>query len=74
MPAAAYQPISIHGTLPRRKRGGANFANGNYTWNARANHLQQNPCGNMSLAQGHLHQPVTSPLAHDVSEDFLGFR
>ncbi|XP_033478265.1 breast cancer anti-estrogen resistance protein 3 isoform X1 [Epinephelus lanceolatus] len=62
LPAASYQPISIHGTLPRRKRGGANLTHGNYTWDARANHAQ------------HAHQPMTSPLVQNIIDEFHGYR
>ncbi|XP_070764368.1 breast cancer anti-estrogen resistance protein 3 [Enoplosus armatus] len=69
-PAAAYQPISIHGTLPRRKRGGANLTHGNYTWDPRANHTQPILCGNTSLT----HQPMTFPLVQNIIDDFHGYR
>ncbi|KAM9357681.1 breast cancer anti-estrogen resistance protein 3 [Symphorus nematophorus] len=65
MPAAAYQPISIHGTLPRRKRGGANLPHGNCTWDHRAN---------TPLSPGHVHQPMTSPLVQNIIDDFHGYR
>ncbi|KAI4828817.1 hypothetical protein KUCAC02_022889 [Chaenocephalus aceratus] len=61
LPASAYQQISIHGTLPRRKRGGANLPHGNYTWNT-------------SLPPGHAHQPLTSPLVQHIIDDFHGYR
>ncbi|XP_035509466.1 LOW QUALITY PROTEIN: breast cancer anti-estrogen resistance protein 3 [Morone saxatilis] len=72
-PSAAYQPISIHGTLPRRKRG-VNITHGNYTWDPRANHTQQILSGNMALAPGSIHQPMTSPLVQNVIDDFHGYR
>ncbi|XP_044054364.1 breast cancer anti-estrogen resistance protein 3 isoform X2 [Siniperca chuatsi] len=74
LPTAAYQPISIHGTLPRRKRGGVNLTHGNYTWDPRANHTQPILCGNTSLAPGHVHQPMTSPLVQTIIDDFHGYR
>ncbi|XP_008282513.1 breast cancer anti-estrogen resistance protein 3 isoform X1 [Stegastes partitus] len=74
MPTAAYQPISIHGTLPRRKRGGANLAHGNYTWDPKTNHTQPLLCGNTLLAPGHIHQPMTSSLVQNVIDDFHGYR
>ncbi|XP_029286219.1 breast cancer anti-estrogen resistance protein 3 isoform X2 [Cottoperca gobio] len=74
LPAAAYQQISIHGTLPRRKRGGANLNHGNYTWDPRANHTQHILCGNTSQAPGHAHQPLTSPLVQNIIDDFHGYR
>nr|XP_046248608.1 breast cancer anti-estrogen resistance protein 3 isoform X2 [Scatophagus argus] len=73
-PAAAYQPISIHGTLPRRKRGGTNLTCGNYTWDPRANHTQQILCGNTSLIPGHVHQPTGSPLVQNITDDCHGYR
>ncbi|XP_070688247.1 breast cancer anti-estrogen resistance protein 3 [Pempheris klunzingeri] len=74
LPAAAYQPISIHGTLPRRKRGAPIVTHGNYTWDHRANHTQHTLCGNTSLAPGHIHQPMTSPLVQNIIDDFHGYR
>ncbi|XP_071342410.1 breast cancer anti-estrogen resistance protein 3 isoform X2 [Trachinotus anak] len=74
LPAAAYQPVSIHGTLPRRKRGGNNLAHGNYTWDPRANHTQPLVCGNLSLTPGHIHKPLTSPLVQNIIDDFHGYR
>ncbi|XP_069376765.1 breast cancer anti-estrogen resistance protein 3 isoform X2 [Paralichthys olivaceus] len=68
LPAAAYQPTSIHGTMPRRKKGGNNLAHGNYTWDPRANHTQA------SVAPGHVHQPLTSPLVQNIIDDFHGYR
>ncbi|XP_059197613.1 breast cancer anti-estrogen resistance protein 3 [Centropristis striata] len=65
-PSAAYQPVSIHGTLPRRKRGGASLPQGTYTWDPRANHMQPAP--------GHAHQPLTSPLVQNIIDDFHGYR
>uniref|UniRef100_A0A8C9YX91 BCAR3 adaptor protein, NSP family member n=1 Tax=Sander lucioperca TaxID=283035 RepID=A0A8C9YX91_SANLU len=59
LPAAAYHPISIHGTLPRRKR---------------AIHTQQIFGGNTSLGPGHAHQPMTSPLVQNIIDDFHGYR
>ncbi|XP_039984436.1 breast cancer anti-estrogen resistance protein 3 [Xiphias gladius] len=74
LPTAAYQPVSIHGTLPRRKRGGTNLACGNYTWDPRANHTQPLVCGNTSRAPGHVHQPLTSPLVQNIIDNFHGYR
>lgn len=74
MPPASYQSISIHGTLPRRKKGGAGPAHGNYTWDPRANHTQQSLCGKTSLASRHIHQAVTSPLVQDTTDDCQGYR
>ncbi|TDH08861.1 hypothetical protein EPR50_G00102310 [Perca flavescens] len=74
LPATAYHPISIHGTLPRRKRGGANLNHGNYTWDPRAIHTQQIFGGNTSLGPGQAHQPKTSPLVQNIIDDFHGYR
>uniref|UniRef100_A0A3Q1CUH2 BCAR3 adaptor protein, NSP family member n=1 Tax=Amphiprion ocellaris TaxID=80972 RepID=A0A3Q1CUH2_AMPOC len=74
MPSAAYQPISIHGTLPRRKRGGVNLTHGNYTWDLKTKHTQQLVCGNTLLTPGHIHPPMTSSLVQNVIDDFHGYR
>uniref|UniRef100_A0A667ZT72 BCAR3 adaptor protein, NSP family member n=1 Tax=Myripristis murdjan TaxID=586833 RepID=A0A667ZT72_9TELE len=65
LPAAAYQPISIHGTLPRRRRGGASAdpAHGHYTWDPRANRTQL-------ITPGHGHQPLSSPLVQNIIDDY----
>uniref|UniRef100_UPI0037E88F0D breast cancer anti-estrogen resistance protein 3 n=1 Tax=Semicossyphus pulcher TaxID=241346 RepID=UPI0037E88F0D len=67
-PATSYQPISIHGTLPRRKRGGANLTHGNYTWDPRANNMKPIPTPRQA------HQPLTSPLVQNIIDDFHGYR
>ncbi|KAG7242274.1 hypothetical protein INR49_023949 [Caranx melampygus] len=72
--AASYQQVSIHGTLPRRKRGGTNLPHGNYAWDPRANHTQPLVCGNTSLAPGYGHKPLTSPLVQNIIDDFHGYR
>ncbi|XP_078802223.1 breast cancer anti-estrogen resistance protein 3 isoform X1 [Oryzias latipes] len=73
IPTAAYQPISIHGTLPRRKRGAGNSStHGSFTWEPKAN--QASLCRNPSLPPGHMHQPTTSSLAPDITEDFNSYR
>ncbi|XP_068176053.1 breast cancer anti-estrogen resistance protein 3 isoform X2 [Antennarius striatus] len=74
MPVPAYQPISIHGTLPRRKRGGANGAHGNHTWDPRANQTQQIVFGKTPPSPGYAPQPATSPLVKDSSDDFPCYR
>ncbi|XP_037326393.2 breast cancer anti-estrogen resistance protein 3 isoform X2 [Pungitius pungitius] len=71
---STYQPVSIHGTLPRRKRGGANLNQDNSTWDPRANHMQQTPWGKASLVPGHTHQPLTSPLVQNIIDDCHGYR
>ncbi|XP_028299415.1 breast cancer anti-estrogen resistance protein 3 isoform X2 [Gouania willdenowi] len=70
-PAAPYQPISIHGTLPRRRKGGANLTHGNYTWDPKANHIY---CENTSLPVGHLQKPATPPVVQTIVDDFHEFR
>ncbi|CAL8307331.1 unnamed protein product [Lota lota] len=74
LPNAAYQSVSIHGTLPRRKQAGANdnHAQGQYTWDPRANH--SNSHGHMPLVPGHVRQPMPSPLVHNAKDDFKGYR
>ncbi|XP_034387411.1 breast cancer anti-estrogen resistance protein 3 isoform X2 [Cyclopterus lumpus] len=71
--SSSYQPVSIHGTLPRRKRGGTSLTHGNYTWDPRANQTQQIPWGK-SLVPGHAHQPMTSPLVQNIIDDCYGYR
>ncbi|KAL3976792.1 voltage-gated sodium channel type II beta [Sarotherodon galilaeus] len=74
-PAAAYQPISIHGTLPRRKRGGVNLAtHGNYTWDPKANHTEPLIYENALLAAEYPHQSMTSSLVQNIADDFHGYR
>uniref|UniRef100_A0A3B3BZQ7 BCAR3 adaptor protein, NSP family member n=1 Tax=Oryzias melastigma TaxID=30732 RepID=A0A3B3BZQ7_ORYME len=73
IPPAAYQPVSIHGTLPRRKRGAGNSStHGSFTWDPKAN--QASLCRNPSLPSGHMHQPTTSSLAPHIPEDFHSYR
>ncbi|TNN52022.1 Breast cancer anti-estrogen resistance protein 3 [Liparis tanakae] len=74
---SSYQPVSIHGTLPRRKRGGTGLAHGNYTWDPRANQTQQIPWGKSLVpahAHQHAHQPMTSPLVQNIIDDCHGYR
>nr|XP_043900141.1 breast cancer anti-estrogen resistance protein 3 isoform X2 [Solea senegalensis] len=71
----SYHQISIHGTMPRRKRGGTNLTQGlNYTWDPRANQTHPSVCGKKERAPGHIHQPLTSPLVQNIIDDFQGFR
>uniref|UniRef100_A0A3Q4N6A7 BCAR3 adaptor protein, NSP family member n=1 Tax=Neolamprologus brichardi TaxID=32507 RepID=A0A3Q4N6A7_NEOBR len=73
-PAAAYQPISIHGTLPRRKRGGVNLAtHGNYTWDPKANHTEPLIYENALLTAEYRHQSMTSSLVQNIADDFHGY-
>ncbi|XP_056269993.1 breast cancer anti-estrogen resistance protein 3 [Pseudoliparis swirei] len=74
---SSYQPVSIHGTLPRRKRGGTSLTHGNYTWDPRANQTQQTPWGKSLVpahAHQHAHQPMTSPLVQNIIDDCHGYR
>nr|XP_057928999.1 breast cancer anti-estrogen resistance protein 3 isoform X2 [Doryrhamphus excisus]XP_057929001.1 breast cancer anti-estrogen resistance protein 3 isoform X2 [Doryrhamphus excisus]XP_057929002.1 breast cancer anti-estrogen resistance protein 3 isoform X2 [Doryrhamphus excisus] len=73
VPAASYQHISIHGTLPRRKRGGSTLNPANYTWDHRANHTQVLG-GSTTLAMTRVHQPLTSPLVQNLIDDFHSYR
>ncbi|CAL8395436.1 unnamed protein product, partial [Boreogadus saida] len=70
LPKAAYQAVSIHGTLPRRKRGGANdnHAQGHYTWDPRAN--QSNSHVHTPLVPGHVRQPMSSQFVNNANDDF----
>ncbi|XP_054608019.2 breast cancer anti-estrogen resistance protein 3 isoform X1 [Nothobranchius furzeri] len=72
IPAAAYQPLSLHGTLPRSKRGGANVAHGNYTWDPKINHTQPLVCGNPLLPPGLVHPPIKPSLSQN--SDFNSYR
>ncbi|KAJ3599727.1 hypothetical protein NHX12_033683 [Muraenolepis orangiensis] len=71
LPNAAYQLVSIHGTLPRRKRGGPNDNPTHYTWDPRAN--RSNCHGHTSLAPGQVCH-VMPPLVQNVKEDFTAYR
>ncbi|XP_017294910.1 breast cancer anti-estrogen resistance protein 3 isoform X2 [Kryptolebias marmoratus] len=66
IPAAAYQSISLHGTLPRRKRGG-NVTHGNHTWDPKTSHTQPFLCGN-------IHQPAASSLVQNITDDLKSYR
>ncbi|XP_060890799.1 breast cancer anti-estrogen resistance protein 3 [Labrus mixtus] len=68
LPTSSYQQVSIHGTLPRRKKGGVNITHGNYTWDPRANHMQP------VLTPGQVNKPLTSPLVQNIIDDFHGYR
>lgn len=68
LPSVAHQQVSIHGTLPRRKRGGTHLLQGNYAWDSRANP------GSTSLSAEHTHQPATSTLVQNITDDFHGYR
>ncbi|XP_061739809.1 breast cancer anti-estrogen resistance protein 3 isoform X2 [Nerophis ophidion] len=72
-PAAAYQHISIHGTLPRRKRGGPNLGPATYTWDPRASHTQQVLGGSSTLAETRVHQHIPSPLVQNIIDDFHSY-
>nr|XP_061831511.1 breast cancer anti-estrogen resistance protein 3-like isoform X1 [Nerophis lumbriciformis] len=72
-PAAAYQHISIHGTLPRRKRGGPTLGPATYTWDPRANHTQQVLGGSSTLVATRVHQPIPSPLVQNIIDDFHSY-
>ncbi|XP_029002171.1 breast cancer anti-estrogen resistance protein 3 isoform X2 [Betta splendens] len=63
---AAHQHVSIHGTLPRRKRGGLNLVQGKHTWEPRSGP------GAPAPSPGPSHQPVTAPLVHN--DDCHGYR
>ncbi|XP_051929508.1 breast cancer anti-estrogen resistance protein 3-like isoform X1 [Hippocampus zosterae] len=63
-PAASYQHISIHGTLPRRKKGGS--AN---TWDPREHHTHSVLSGSPTRVP----QPTSSPPARNISDDFHSY-
>ncbi|KAK7889834.1 hypothetical protein WMY93_025394 [Mugilogobius chulae] len=62
------QQVSIHGTLPRRKKVGHNLVQSSYTWDHRAKHYPSPP-----LSPGPM-QPLPSPLVQNIKEDFHGHR
>lgn len=67
----APQQVSIHGTLPRRKKAGHNLVQGSFTWDHRANHSQTKPYP--PLSPGPV-QPLPSPLVQSIKDDFHGYR
>uniref|UniRef100_A0A3P9QHH9 BCAR3 adaptor protein, NSP family member n=1 Tax=Poecilia reticulata TaxID=8081 RepID=A0A3P9QHH9_POERE len=58
-PAAAYQSVSLHGTLPRRRRGGANVGLSSHAWNPKTNQTQPLLSGNASAPAGLVLQPFS---------------
>ncbi|XP_061153928.1 breast cancer anti-estrogen resistance protein 3 isoform X1 [Syngnathus typhle] len=67
-PVAPYQPISIHGTLPRRKKGGdANI------WDTRANHTLPVLRRTSPLLAGQVHQSMTSQPLQNIVDDFHSY-
>lgn len=66
--------MSIHGTLPRRKKGGNNLVQASYTWDHRANYTQPRLCGNPALTPEPVHQLMPSPLDQNMIDDFHGYR
>ncbi|XP_072294543.1 breast cancer anti-estrogen resistance protein 3 isoform X2 [Eucyclogobius newberryi] len=60
--------VSIHGTLPRRKKVGQNLAQSGYTWDPRVKLYPAPP-----LSPGPV-QPLPSPLVQNIKEDFHGHR
>lgn len=67
----ALQQVSIHGTLPRRKKAGHNLVQGGFTWDHRANQSQSKPYA--PLSPGPV-QPLPSPLVQSIKDDFHGHR
>ncbi|XP_077391706.1 breast cancer anti-estrogen resistance protein 3 isoform X2 [Festucalex cinctus] len=67
-PVTSYQHVSIHGTLPRRKKGGSTN-----TWDPTANHTQPALSKNSTLVATHVHQPMTSPLVQNIIDDFHSY-
>ncbi|MEQ2277643.1 hypothetical protein XENORESO_005774, partial [Xenotaenia resolanae] len=74
IPSAAYQPVSLHGTLPRSRRGGTNISLSNNTRDPKTNQAQPLLSGNTSLPSGHVLQPMTSSLGRNISDDFKSSR
>ncbi|XP_047231651.1 breast cancer anti-estrogen resistance protein 3 isoform X3 [Girardinichthys multiradiatus] len=74
IPSAAYQPVSLHGTLPRSRRGGTNISQSNNTWDPKTNQAQPLLSRNTSLPSGHILQPMTSSLGRNITDDFKSSR
>ncbi|XP_061680266.1 breast cancer anti-estrogen resistance protein 3 isoform X2 [Syngnathoides biaculeatus] len=68
-PVAYYQHLSIHGTLPRRKKGGSSN-----TWDPRAKHTQPVNSRSLTVLAAQVHQPMTSPLVQNIIDDFCSYR
>ncbi|KAJ0032577.1 hypothetical protein NQD34_002658 [Periophthalmus magnuspinnatus] len=66
--SASSQQVSIHGTLPRRKKVAHNLVQSSYTWDPRGKHYPTSP-----LSPGTV-QPLPSPLVQNIKEDFHGYR
>uniref|UniRef100_A0A3Q2G0D9 BCAR3 adaptor protein, NSP family member n=1 Tax=Cyprinodon variegatus TaxID=28743 RepID=A0A3Q2G0D9_CYPVA len=73
-PTAAYQPVSLHGTLPRRRRGETNINQSNHTWEPKTNQEQTLLSGKTLLPPGHNFQPTTSCSGENISDDFKSIR
>lgn len=74
IPPAAYQPVSLHGTLPRRRRGGTNIGQSNHTWDPKTNQAQPLLSGNTFLPSGHVLPPTASSLGQNISDDLKSCR
>ncbi|PWA21130.1 hypothetical protein CCH79_00009517 [Gambusia affinis] len=74
IPAAAFQSVSLHGTLPRRRRGGANVSHSNQAWDLKTNQTQPLLSGTASVPAGLVLQPAASSLAQNISDDFKSCR
>uniref|UniRef100_A0A8C6WLN7 BCAR3 adaptor protein, NSP family member n=1 Tax=Neogobius melanostomus TaxID=47308 RepID=A0A8C6WLN7_9GOBI len=70
-PPSALQQVSIHGTLPRKKKAGHNQIQDSFTWDHRLNHSQGKHYP--PLSPGPV-QPLPSPLVQNIKDDFHGFR
>lgn len=67
----ALQQVSIHGTLPRKKKAVHNLVQGSFTWDHRTNH---SPAKHYPpLSPGSV-QPLPSPLVQNIKDDFHGYR
>ncbi|XP_035996715.1 breast cancer anti-estrogen resistance protein 3 isoform X2 [Fundulus heteroclitus] len=74
IPSAAYQQVSLHGTLPRHRRGGTNVGQSSHTWDPKTNQAPPLLSGNALLPSGHGLQPAASSLGQNISDDVKSSR
>ncbi|XP_057697237.1 breast cancer anti-estrogen resistance protein 3 isoform X2 [Corythoichthys intestinalis] len=66
-PVASYKHVSIHGTLPRRKKGGSTS-----TWDPRSTQSVFN--GGSTFVAAPVHQAMTLPPVQHIMGDFHNYR
>ncbi|KAM4738765.1 breast cancer anti-estrogen resistance protein 3 isoform 2-T3 [Anableps anableps] len=74
IPPGAYQPVSLHGTLPRRRRGGSTIGHSNHARDLKTNQTQLLHSGNTLLPPGHVLPLTSSSLGQNISDDFKSCR